>query len=181
MQWKNRSELAKTQFRLRPVQRPKKTAVLAFFHPGPVFLILGNVWTSLGLSPFCWAKKLDWTRLSSTQAHSDTQRQQNRPCDVMISYLGTPPVATFEIDGNVVGKYVIFGKCCHSPNTEYEICMYLQWKSSLNIMLISMIFCSVRYLHMPEHATQNCSWNSWVLGEVSWFYVWFFPFDADIP
>ena len=84
----------------------------------------------------------------------------------MISYLGTPPVAIFEIDANVVGKYVIFSKCCHSPNTEYEICMYLQWKFSLNIMLISMIFCSVRYLHMPEHAAQNCHetvefWQRW--------------------
>ena len=44
----------------------------------------------------------------------------------MVSYLGTPPVATFEIEGSAVGKYVIVGKCRHSPNTEYMICMYLK-------------------------------------------------------
>ena len=67
----------------------------------------------------------------------------------MVSYLGTPPVATFEIEGSAVGKYVISGKCRCSPNTEYKICMYLKWKFSLNIRPISMIFCSVRYLHTP--------------------------------
>ena len=44
----------------------------------------------------------------------------------MVSYLGTPPVATFEIEGSAVGKYVISGKCCHSPNAEYEICRYFK-------------------------------------------------------
>ena len=44
----------------------------------------------------------------------------------MVSYLGTPPVATFEIEGSAVGKYVIVGKRCHSPNTEYMICVYLK-------------------------------------------------------
>ena len=67
----------------------------------------------------------------------------------MVSYLGTPPVATFEIEGSAVGKYVIVSKCHHSPNAEYKICMYLKWKFSLNIRPLSMIFCSVRYLHTP--------------------------------
>ena len=44
----------------------------------------------------------------------------------MVSYLGTPPVATFEIEGSAVGKYVISGKCRHSPNAVYKICMYLK-------------------------------------------------------
>ena len=47
---KNWSEPAKTRFRPRLVQRPKKTAVSVFFGPGPVFLVLGNVWTGLSLS-----------------------------------------------------------------------------------------------------------------------------------
>ena len=49
MRSKNRSEPAKTRFRPRPVQRLKKTAVSVFYGPGPVFLVLGNVWTGLGL------------------------------------------------------------------------------------------------------------------------------------
>ena len=63
MQSKNQSELAKTQFKPRLVQRPKKTAVLVFFGPGPVCLVLGNVWTGLGLSLFFLGQKtgLDWT------------------------------------------------------------------------------------------------------------------------
>ena len=50
MRSKNRSEPAKTWFRPRLVQRPKKTTVSVFFGPGPVFSVLGNVWTGLGLS-----------------------------------------------------------------------------------------------------------------------------------
>ena len=29
-----------------------------------------------------------------------------------LAFLGTPPVTTFEMEGSVVGKYIIFGKCC---------------------------------------------------------------------
>ena len=44
-------------------KRPKKTAVSVFFGPGPVFLVLGNVWTGLGLGLIFWGQKtgLDWT------------------------------------------------------------------------------------------------------------------------
>ena len=48
---KNRSELAKTWFRPRPVQRLKKTTVSVFFSPGPVF--------------FSFRKCLDWSRSQS--------------------------------------------------------------------------------------------------------------------
>ena len=63
MQSKNQSEPAKTRFRPRLVQRPKKTAVSVFFGPGPVFLVLGNVWTGLGLGLIFLGQKtgLDWT------------------------------------------------------------------------------------------------------------------------
>ena len=44
----------------------------------------------------------------------------------MVSYLGTPPVATFEIEGSVVGKYVISGKCRHSP-----ICLVLYFDADM--------------------------------------------------
>ena len=81
----------------------------------------------------------------------------SRICDVMVSYLGTPPVATFEIEGSAVGKYIISGKGHHSPNTEYEICMYLTWKFSLNIPPISGYFSRWDTYTLPEHAAQNCS------------------------
>ena len=99
----------------------------------------------------------------------------------MVSYLGTPPVATFEIEGSTVGKYIISGKGHHSPNTEYEICMYLTWKFSLNIPPISRYFAWWDTYTLPQHAAQNHSWNGGALREVSWFYVQFFYFDADIP
>ena len=51
--------------------------------------------------------------------HKYLLREPSRPCDVMVSYLGTPAVATFEIEGSAVGKYVISGKCRHSPKAEY--------------------------------------------------------------
>ena len=66
----NHGELffCKTWFTIAPwCQRLKKTAFSVFFGPGPVFLVLGNVWTGLGLSLFFWAKKPDWTGLSSTR------------------------------------------------------------------------------------------------------------------
>ena len=83
MQLKNRSELAKTQFRPRPVQRLKKT----FFSPGLVFLVLRNVWTGLGLSLFFWAKKPDWTGLSSTK--QDAAKAKGM-CFTLIKPKGNP-------------------------------------------------------------------------------------------
>ena len=105
----------------------------------------------------------------------------SRICDVMVSYLGTPPVATFEIEGSAVGKYIISGKGHHSPNTEYEICMYLKWKFSLNIMPISTIFCLVGYLHTPWTCCKKLFMKrlSSRGGELILCLV--FYFDADMP
>ena len=91
MRSKNRSEPAKTQFRPRPVQRPKKTAVSVFFGPGPVFLVLGNVWTGLGLGLIFLGQKtgLDWTFEHYSFQTSQEIRQMNKLNRTMFRPSGT--------------------------------------------------------------------------------------------